>query len=54
MSAKTADKVEDAMMHLVRYLLSTNAVPETPESDTFRLGDEDSPATNKKSCCGGD
>jgi hypothetical protein len=49
-SAKTAEKVEDGMMHLLRYLLSTADAPQAPEADSFRLGDElDAPA--KKSCC---
>jgi GTPase SAR1 family protein len=51
-SAKTAEKVEDAMMHLLRYLLSTSAAPEAPEADSFRLGDDDGPSEKKSSCCG--
>ncbi len=49
-SAKTSDHVEDAMMHLLRYLLSTSAVPEVPEGDAFKLGDEETP-TGERKCC---
>ena len=53
-SAKTAEKVEDAMMHLLRYLLSTSVAPEAPEGDTFRLGDDDGLPEKKSGCCAGD
>jgi small GTP-binding protein len=51
-SAKTAEKVEDAMMHLLRYLLSTSAAPAAPEADSFRLGDDDGLPEKKSGCCG--
>ena len=50
-SAKTAEHVEDALMHLLRHLLSTAAQPQTPEDESFRLGDDDG-HPEKKNCCG--
>jgi len=49
-SAKTSEHVEDAMMHLLRYLLSTSAMPQAPETDAFKLGDEE-PVVDKSKCC---
>ena len=49
-SAKTAERVEDALMHLLRHLLSTASRPLAPEDESFRLGDDDG-NVEKKSCC---
>merc|ERR1711991_886219 len=51
-SAKTAEHVDDAMMHLLRYMLSTSPAPERPEeADSFRLGDDDGPQEKGSKCC---
>lgn len=52
-SAKTSAHVEDAMLDLLKHLLSTSGTtPQAPEEgDAFKLGEEETPKDSNGKCC---